>query len=188
MRKLSVFNHLSLDGYFVSADGDMSWAHKGSDDAEYQAFVSGNASGDSEMLFGRVTYEMMASFWPTPAAHQQMPVVADKMNNGCKVVFSRKMDKATWNNTKLVKGNLFEEVKKMKEEAGPDMVIMGSGNIITQLAAAGLIDTYQLVINPVALGSGRTLFEGLPDMLSLKLKASRTFGNGKTVLTFEAGE
>ncbi|MEO6978330.1 MAG: dihydrofolate reductase family protein, partial [Mucilaginibacter sp.] len=103
-----------------------------------------------------------------------------------KVVFSRKMDKATWNNTKLVKGDLVEEVKKMKEEEGPDMVIMGSGSIVAQLAAAGLIDTYMLVINPVAIGSGRTLFEGLPDMLSLKLKSSRTFGNGKTFLTYEA--
>lgn len=186
MRKLSVFNHISLDGYFVSASGDMSWAHNGSNDPEYQAFVSGNASGDSEMLFGRVTYDMMAGFWPTPIAHQQMPVVADKMNNGRKVVFSRKMDEATWNNTRLVKGDLIKEVKTLKEEDGPDMVIMGSGSIISQLAAAGLIDTYQLVVNPVALGSGRTLFEGLPEMLSLKLKASRTFGNGKTVLTFEA--
>jgi len=186
MRKLTVFNHLSLDGYFVSTNGDMSWAHRGSDDPEYQVFVSGNASGDSEMLFGRVTYDMMASFWPTPVAHQQMPIVADKMNNGRKVVFSRKMDKATWSNTKLVKGDLIEAVKKMKEEKGPDMVIMGSGSIITQLAAAGLIDTYLLVINPVALGGGRTLFEGLPQMLSLKLKSSRTFGNGKTFLTYDA--
>ena len=186
MRKLNVFNHISLDGYFTDAHGDMSWAHKGSDDAEYQAFVSGNASGDSEMLFGRVTYDMMASFWPTPIAHQQMPVVADKMNNGHKVVFSRKLDKATWNNTKLVKGDLVAEVKKMKEEEGPDMIIMGSGSVVAQLAAAGIIDTYMLVVNPVALGSGRSLFEGLPEMLSLKLISSRTFGNGKTFLTFEA--
>jgi len=128
----------------------------------------------------------MNSFWPTPVAHQQMPIVADKMNNGRKVVFSRKMDKATWNNTKLVKGDLIEEVKKMKAEEGPGMVIMGSGSIITQLAAAGLIDIYLIVVNPVALGSGRTLFEGLPEMLSLKLKSSRTFNNGKTFLTYEA--
>src|SRR3569833_1166488 len=112
MRKLSVFNHISLDGYFVSAGGDMSWAHQGSDDAEYQAFVANNASGDSEMLFGRITYEMMAGFWPTPIAHQQMPVVAAKMNNGRKVVFSRTLTKADWNNTKLVKGDLVEEVKR----------------------------------------------------------------------------
>lgn len=186
MRKLTVFNHISLDGYFVSASGDMSWAHQGSDDAEYQAFVSNNASGDSEILFGRVTYEMMAGFWPTPTAHQQMPVVADKMNNGRKVVFSRTLNKADWNNTKLVKGDLADEVRKMKEADGPDMVILGSGSIVAQLAAVGLIDTYQVVINPVALGTGRTLFEGLPEIMRLKLANSRAFKNGKTFLTFEA--
>lgn len=186
MRKLTVFNHISLDGYFVSASGDMSWAHQGSEDAEYQAFVANNASGDSEMLFGRVTYEMMAGFWPTPTAHQQMPVVADKMNNGRKVVFSRTLTKADWTNTKLVKGDLVEEVKKMKEADGPDMVILGSGSIVAQLAAAGLIDTYQVVVNPVALGAGRTLFEGLPEIMRLKLTNSRAFKNGKTFLTFEA--
>jgi len=186
MRKLSVFNHISLDGYFVSAGGDMSWAHQGSDDAEYQAFVANNASGDSEMLFGRITYEMMAGFWPTPIAHQQMPVVAAKMNNGRKVVFSRTLTKADWNNTKLVKGDLVEEVKRMKEADGPDMVILGSGSIVAQLAAAGLVDTYQVVVNPVALGAGRTLFEGLPEIMRLKLTNSRAFKNGKTFLTFEA--
>lgn len=186
MRKLSVFNHISLDGFFVSANGDMSWAHQGSDDAEYQAFVADNASGDSEMLFGRVTYEMMAGFWPTPVAHQQMPVVANKMNNGRKVVFSRTLSKAGWNNTTLVKGDLVEEVRKMKQAGGPDMVILGSGSIVAQLAAAGLIDTYQVVVNPVALGAGRTLFEGLPEIMRLKLTGSRAFKNGKTFLTFEA--
>ena len=186
MRKLTVFNHISLDGYFVSANGDMSWAHQGSDDAEYQAFVSNNASGDSEMLFGRVTYEMMAGFWPTPTAHQQMPVVADKMNNGRKVVFSRTLTKADWTNTKLIKGDLVEEVRRMKEADGPDMVILGSGSVVAQLAAAGVIDTYLVVVNPVALGSGRTLFEGLPEIMRLKLTNSRAFKNGKTFLTFEA--
>ncbi|MDO3642093.1 dihydrofolate reductase family protein [Mucilaginibacter sp. L3T2-6] len=186
MRKLSVFNHISLDGYFVSANGDMSWAHQGSDDAEYQAFVADNASGDSEMLFGRVTYEMMAGFWPTPVAHQQMPVVANKMNNGRKAVFSRTLSKAGWNNTTLVKGDLVEEVRKMKQAGGPDMVILGSGSIVAHLAAAGLIDTYQVVVNPVALGAGRTLFEGLPEIMRLKLTGSRAFKNGKTFLTFKA--
>lgn len=186
MRKLSVFNHISLDGYFVNANGDMSWAHQGSDDAEYQAFVSNNASGDSEMLFGRVTYDMMASFWPTTTAHQQMPVVADKMNNGRKVVFSRTLTKADWTNTKLIKGDLVEEVRRMKEADGPDMVILGSGSVVAQLAAAGVIDTYLVVVNPVALGSGRTLFEGLPEIMRLKLTNSRAFKNGKTFLTFEA--
>jgi len=186
MRKLTVFNHVTLDGYFVGENGDMSWAHNGNDDAEYQAFVAGNASGDAELLFGRVTYDMMAGYWPTPIASQHAPIVAEKMNSGKKIVFSKTMDKALWNNTKLVKGDLIKEVRKMKEEKGPDMVILGSGSIVAQLAAAGLVDNYQMVINPVALGKGRTLFEGLPKMLSLKLTNSRTFNNGKVFLSYEA--
>lgn len=186
MRKLSVFNHVTLDGYFTGENGDMSWAHNGSDDAEYQAFVAGNASGDSELLFGRVTYDMMASYWPTPIASEQAPVVAEKMNSGKKVVFSKTMDKALWSNTKLIKGDLVEEVRKLKQEKGPDMVILGSGSIVAQLAAANLFDSYQIVVNPVALGKGRTLFEGLPPILSLRLTNSRAFKNGKVFLNYEA--
>jgi dihydrofolate reductase len=186
MRKLTVFNHVTLDGYFTSEAGDMSWAHNGSDDAGYQAFVAGNASGDSVLLFGRVTYDMMASYWPTPVASQQMPVVAEKMNSGRKIVFSKTMNQALWENTTLIKGDLVDEVKKLKEEEGPDMVILGSGSIVAQLAAAGLVDNYQMVINPVVLGKGRTLFEGLPQILSLKLTNSRAFNNGKVFLSYEA--
>jgi dihydrofolate reductase len=96
------------------------------------------------------------------------------------------MDKALWSNTRLIKGNLIEEVRKLKGEEGPGMVILGSGSIVAQLAAAGLIDNYQIVINQVALGKGRTLFEGLPQMMSLKLINSRTFNNGKVFLSYEA--
>src|SRR5438105_4358563 len=98
MRKLIVFNHVSLDGFFVDANGQMNWAHK--QDAEWNAFVAENASGGGELWFGRITYELMASFWPTPQAMQTMPIVAEQMNNLPKVVFSRTLDKATWNNTK----------------------------------------------------------------------------------------
>lgn len=186
MRKLSVFNNVTLDGYFTDANGDMSWAHQGSDDAEFQAYTRSNASGEGELLFGRVTYEMMAAFWPTPAAQQMMPEVADGMNRMRKSVFSRTLTEATWNNTRLIKGDLAEEVRKMKSEAGPDMVILGSGSIVAQLAAARLIDAIQLVVNPVALGKGRTLFEGVPERLQLKLTTSRAFGNGKVVVSYEA--
>src|SRR6266446_5336819 len=138
MRRLIAFEQVSLDGYFVDANGDMSWAHK--QDPEWNAFVAGNASGDGALLFGRVTYEMMASFWPTPAALERAPGVAEGMNELPKVVFSRTLDKATWKNTTLVKGELAAEVRRMKKESGPDMAILGSGRIVSQLAQAGLID------------------------------------------------
>src|SRR6266849_1979544 len=104
MRKLIVFNHVTLDGYFTDSSGDMSWAHK--QDAEWNAFVQENASGGGELLFGRITYELMASYWPTPHAIQNAAVVAEGINNTPKVVFSRTLDKAAWNNTRLVKSGM----------------------------------------------------------------------------------
>jgi dihydrofolate reductase len=183
MRKLLVYNSVTLDGYFVSNNGDMSWAHK--QDPEWLEFVSGNAQGESVMLFGRKTYEMMASYWPTPQALATAPIVAKSMNDTKKVVFSRTLDKATWSNTTLVKGDLATEVRKMKQEPGPGLLIFGSGTIIAQLAQAGLIDEYQIVVNPVALGAGRSMFEGVADKLTLKLTNTRAFGNGNVVLSYE---
>lgn len=184
MRKLIVFNHVTLDGYFVGLNGNLSWAYAGNDDEEFSAFVAENASGDGQLLFGRVTYDLMASYWPTPIADQHDPIVAKKMNSASKIVFSRTMDQASWNNTKLVKGDLVSEIRKMKNEAGPGMVILGSGTIVAQLASEGLIDEYQMVVDPVALGKGRTMFDGIPAMLTLKLIKSRTFKNGKVYLCF----
>jgi dihydrofolate reductase len=145
MRKLIVFNHITLDGYFVDGNGQFNWARDGSDDPEYSAFVAENASGGGELLFGRVTYQMMASYWPTPVASQRDPVVAAGMNRSPKVVFSRTLDDASWNNTRLVKGNIVTEVRKMKDEPGPGLVILGSGSIVAHLAPEGLIDEYQLM-------------------------------------------
>jgi dihydrofolate reductase len=183
MRSLIVFNHVSLDGYFVDKKGDMRWAHK--QDPEWNEFVAGNARGGGVLLFGRVTYEMMASYWPTPMAAQNSPAVAERMNNLQKVVFSRTLDKASWNNTKLVKGDLATEVRKMKQEPGEGLVIMGSGTIVSQLAQEGLIDEFQIVVCPIVIGSGRTLFEGVKEKLSLKLTKSRTFGNGNVYTCYQ---
>ena len=113
MRRLVVFNQVTLDGYFTDPRGDMSWAHKDPGDAEWNAFVGGNASGDGALLFGRITYEMMASFWPTPAAMEMMPAVAEGMNRMPKYVVSRTLKKVAWKNTTLVKGELVAEVRKL---------------------------------------------------------------------------
>jgi dihydrofolate reductase len=190
MRKLGVFNNVSLDGYFVDAHGDMRWAYRDKPDAEWNEFVAGNASGEGELLFGRITYELMASYWPTPLAKQNMPAVAEGMNRMPKIVFSRTLDKVTWHNTKLLKGELATEVRKLKNEPGPDIVILGSGSIVSQLAQEGLIDEFQIVVNPIILGKGRTMFDGVKERVTLKLVKSRVFGNGNVVQDYEpaAGE
>jgi dihydrofolate reductase len=186
MRKLVVFNHVSLDGYFVDENGGMSWAKSDHKDAEWNAFVAENASGDGPLLFGRVTYDLMAGFWPTPIADQHDPVVAERMNSLPKVVFSRTLDQVSWNNTKLVKRDMLAEVRRMKKEPGEGMAILGSGSIVSQLAAEGLIDEYHVVMNPIVLGKGRTMFDGVKEKLNLKLTKTRAFGNGNVFLCYES--
>ena len=183
MRKLMVFNNVTMDGYFTDMNGDMSWAHQ--QDPEWNEFVAENAKGGGVLVFGRITYELMASFWPTPFALEKFPVVAEGMNNLPKVVFSRTLDKATWNNTKLVNDGIAAEVRRMKSETGADMVIMGSGSIVSQLAQEGLIDEFQIVVHPVVLGKGRTMFDGVTEKLTLKQTKTRTFGNGSVLLCYE---
>jgi dihydrofolate reductase len=183
MRRLAVFNSISVDGYFVDLNGDMSWAHNW--DAEFNEFVEGNARGGGELVFGRITYELMASYWPTPLAMKNDPVVAQGMNSLPKVVFSRTMEKASWSNTKLVKGDPAAEIRKMKKAPGNLMVIMGSGSIVSQAAQEGLIDEYQVVVIPIVLGKGRTMFDGVKEKLALRLTKSRVFSNGNVFLCYE---
>ena len=188
MQKLTVFNNVSLDGYFVDANGEMNFARNVAPDPEWDAFVEGNASGGgTTMLFGRLTYEMMASFWPTPEAETAMPVVAKTMNNSPKVVFSRTLDRADWSNTRLFKDDLPGEVRKLKAAEGPGMIIFGSGTIVSQLTREGLIDEYQFVVVPVVLGEGRTMFDVLNKAVAMTLLESRSFKNGNVFLRYSAG-
>jgi dihydrofolate reductase len=185
LSKLVVFNHVTMDGYFTDPKGDMSFAHRQQPDPEWDAFVANNAGGGGVIVFGRITYEMMASYWPTPVAAQQMPVVAERMNHLPKVVFSRTLDRVSWQNTQLLKSDLLSEIRRLKREPGPGLTILGSGSIIAQLAPHGVIDEYHIIVNPVILGSGRTMFEGVKDKLPLKLTSTRTFGNGNVLMSYE---
>jgi dihydrofolate reductase len=185
MRKLVVFNSVSLDGYFVDTNGEMSWAKNETPDPEWQAFVAENAKGAGMLLFGRKTYELMASYWPTSSAMRNDPVVAAGMNASPKVVFSRTLREASWSNTRLLRGDPAAEIRRMKAEPGPDMAILGSGSLVAQLAPERLIDEYQIVVIPVALGGGRALFDGIPEKLTLRLTRSRAFRNGNVLLCYE---
>lgn len=183
---LTVFDSVSLDGYFTDADGDMRWAYEVPSDPEYDAFVAANArggaSGGSAILFGRVTYEMMASYWPTPQAAQDLPDVAAAMNRMTKYVVSRSLREVTWQGARLVKGDLVTEVRRLKAEA--DLVVMGSGSLVAPLADAGLVDELHLVVLPVTLGRGRTLFAGTRERHRWTLTDSRAFKNGKVSVRY----
>lgn len=177
MRKLRVFESISIDGYFTDAHGDMSWAH--SMDPEFLDWVGKNASGGGELLFGRTTYEQMVSFWPTPMAAQQMPVVARGMNEAKKYVVSKKLE-PSWQNTTAIR-DLVSGVRALKASEGPNIAVLGSGSIAAQLGEAGLVDEYQFVIIPIALGAGRTVFTA---KRNLKLIEQRAFKNGNVAVTY----
>lgn len=185
MRKVTVFNFITLNGCFEGPKRDISWHQHDAEGTEYA--VEGLKSGNT-LLFGRVTYEMMASYWPTPVALKNDPIVAERMNNADKIVFSRTLKKAAWNNTRLVKDHIEEEIKKMKQLPGKNMTILGSGSIVTQLAEQGLIDEYQIMVDPVVLGGGTPIFKGIKHRLDLKLTATRTFRNGTVLLCYQPVE
>jgi dihydrofolate reductase len=184
-RKLGMFNNVSLDGYFTDAEGDMSFAKPQGHDDEHLEFIRQNARGGSVLVFGRVTYEMMASFWPTDMAKQMMPEVAKTMNTSPKLVFSRTLKKADWAGTTLLSGDPATEIARLKKEDGPDMTVLGSGRIAAQLAQAGLFDEIGLMVIPVVLGQGRTLFEDVTGRPRLKLKQARPFRSGNVYLTYQ---
>jgi dihydrofolate reductase len=155
MSKLRVFESISVDGYFTDANGDLGWAHAGDKDSEFADWVNANASAGGALLFGRKTFELMASFWPTPMAARQMPAVAKGMNAARKYVASTTIE-PTWNNTHLLKGDLIKAVRALKAGDGSGVTVLGSGSVVAQLGEAGLVDEYQFVIIPVALGKGRS--------------------------------
>lgn len=181
MAKLGVFNFVTLNGYYKGPNEDIGWHRHGQEEGEY---AEQGAKSESILLFGRITYQMMASYWPTPQAKKDIPGVAEGMNRSEKIVFSRTLKKAEWENTKLFKDDLVEEVKKLKRGKN-DITILGSGSIVAQLADAGLIDTYQIMVDPVALGDGTPLFKGMKKKLDLKLTSSRVFKSGVVLLIYE---
>lgn len=182
MRKLGVFNFITANGFYKGDQEDISWHRHGQEEGEYAAE---GAQSENVLLLGRKTYDMMASFWPTEAAMQQMPDVADGMNKSQKFVFSRTMTSAAWVNTTVINQDIVKFVDVLKKSEGNDITILGSGSIVTQLSEARLIDEYQLMVDPVVLGSGTPLFQGLNAKLDFKLSHSKVFRSGVVLLVYK---
>ena len=182
MRKLVIFNFTTLNGYFEGPGGDISWPRQGEEESKFAAESVGQGG---VLLFGRITFEHMAVYWPTPLARQQSPSVAEGMNKAEKIVFSRTLKQADWQNTRIIHEDVAAAVRQLKQTPGKDMCVLGSGTIITQLADAGLIDEYQFMVNPVALGEGTPTFKGMKKKLDLQLISARTFKSGVILLSYK---
>lgn len=172
---------VTLDGYFEGPNKELDWHLV---DEDFFEFAIEQLNEIDTILFGRITYEMMESYWTTPSAIANDPIIAGKMNNTFKIVFSKTLDKAEWNNTKLIKENISEEISKLKQQPGKDLIIFGSSNLSISLIDHELIDEFRIIISPVYLGKGKSLFTGIHDKLNLKLLKTKVFKSGNVLLYY----
>ncbi|AUV84263.1 riboflavin biosynthesis protein RibD (plasmid) [Salinigranum rubrum] len=178
-RTLFAFENTSLNGFFEGPNRDISWHNV---DDEFNEFAAEQLDEIDCLLFGRVTYELMASYWPT--ATEDDPRIAERMNELPKVVVSTTLSTADWNNTTLISDNVPDEITKLKQQADGDLAIFGSSELTASLLADRLVDEFRVMVNPVVLGDGTPLFAGLPDEVELELLSTRTFASDNVLLTY----
>ena len=185
MGKVIVFNLTTLDGYFEGLKQDISWHHV---DEEFNDFAIEQLNTVDTLLFGRVTYELMAGYWPSPTAIKNDPIVANKMNDLSKIVFSKTLSHIEWQNTRLIKDNFVEEISKLKKRPGKDMFIFGSSDLAVSFIPHGLIDEYRIMINPVFLGAGKPLLKGIKTRFDLELIKTKSFKSGNVLIYYKQVE
>src|SRR5256886_12935285 len=143
---------VTLDGYYEGPDGEFDWPNV---DDEFNEFAISQLDNIDTLVFGRATYEGMASYWPTPAALEDDPAVAGRMNAIPKVVFSSTLDSADWQNATLVRGNAAEAIAKLKQQPGRHLAIFGSPTLTASLIEQGLVDELRVMVHPILLGAGK---------------------------------
>ena len=185
MRKVIMFNRISIDGFFAGPNGE---SHEWFINDPKVDKAAHKMMQPDTVLFGRVTYQIFENHWPKVAKDKTAPKEAratgKELNKMTKLVFSKTLNEVNWENTELIQGDLIEEVRKLKQGDGPDMVIFGSGTIVQQLTDKGLIDEYIFVVTPVILGAGKSFFKDVKK-LSIKLLGTKDFNSGNVILHYE---
>jgi dihydrofolate reductase len=188
MRKIIVSVNVTLDGYMAGPNCELDWHFNSWTDEMAQSITEQLSKADT-ILLGRVTYKGMAKHWTsTPVgllAPREDLDFADMLNHYPKIVISKTLTTATWNNSKILKGNIAKEVIKLKQRAGKDMIIYGSGQLVASLTKLGLIDEYRIWVHPVVLGDGKPLFKEVEQKLNLSLYKTKTFSSGVVILFYE---
>jgi dihydrofolate reductase len=177
MRKVIVSNMVSLDGFFEGVNKELDWHVV---DEEFHAYARDMLRKADTLLFGAATYEVMAAHWPAAPADE----IADRMNNLPKVVFSKTLQKVDWNNSRLARKDLREEVLELKKQPGKDIVIFGSSTLASPLLQMGFVDEYRIILQPVLLGSGSLLFKDITERIRMKLLSAKAFGSGVVLLRY----
>lgn len=187
MRNVIMHIDMTVDGFVAGPNGEMDWLAL--DPESWGADVERMKEKIDTVLLGRVNYEGFDGYWPTVAdnpASSEADIAFSKWLDAIpKVVFSTTLDKADWQNSRLVKGNLEEEVQKLKQQPGKDILIMNSTSIGQQLMRAGLVDEYWLWVNPAIIGNGRPLFENIHDRINLQLVEVQPHASGSFFLRYQ---
>jgi len=186
MRRIIISEFVSLDGVVEDPGGAEKFKHGGWSfkfrDDQVPKYKLDELSASDALLLGRVTYEGFSKAWPSVTDDVGF---ADKMNGMHKYVVSTTLKKVDWNNSRLIKGNIDEEVKKLKQQPGKDILVYGSGKLVNTLLKHDLVDELRLMVHPVVLGSGRRLFDdNVETMKILKLAESKTFPSGIVLLSY----
>jgi dihydrofolate reductase len=183
VRRIFAFIMTTLDGYYEGPNQEFDfWVT----DEEFDEFSVEQLDEVDTLLFGRVTYEGMAAYWPTRAAEQENPEVAARMNGLGKVVVSRTLDEADWTGTRIVRDDVAGELTALKQQPGKDIAILGSPQLTESLLRMGLVDELRVMVNPVILGAGKSLFRTARDRIGLKLLKARRFDSGNVLLHYQA--
>ena len=182
MRKVALFMMVSLDGFFEGVDHEFDWHNV---DEEFEDFAAKQLGDADVLLFGSKTYQMMVDYWTTAIAKDRDPVIAGFMNSMPKLVFSRTLRAAEWQNTQIVKNHVVEEIRKLTQQPGKDLLVLGSNNLSVSLLEMGLLDEIRVMLAPVLIGCGNSLFVGLSSRFKLHLAASREFQSGNVLLTYQ---
>jgi dihydrofolate reductase len=184
VRKVVASELVSLDGVMEKPE---QWSFSYSNDQMEEANAAGMASSDA-MLLGRVTYEEFAAFWPSQSSDDDQETT-DYMNNTPKFVASKTLEEPLeWNNSTLIKGDVAEEITKLKQQPGKDISITGSPTLVRSLLEEDLLDELRLMVHPIVVGSGKRLFEDVGDQKRLKLVDSKTFSTGVLYLTYQPAQ
>ena len=182
MGKLILFNMMTIDGFFEGKNKEIDWHQV---DSEFNNFAIEQLDSASTLVFGRITYQLMAGYWPTKKAEVDDPIVAERMNAISKVVFSKTLDRVEWPNTRLYSNNIENVIKALKTNSDKNIFIFGSANLASNVRPFGLIDEYRIMINPVLLGQGQELFRQKNQRLNFKLINCRAFSSGNVLLQYE---
>ena len=185
MRNLIFFMHTSIDGFVAGTNGEMDWINV---DEEMFDFIATMTAGADTALYGRVTYEMMQSYWPKAGeksnATKHDIEHSNWYNNVSKVVLSKTMHETGVGNTRIIRDQLSDNINKLKQQEGKNILIFGSPRASQSLLNDGLIDGFWLFVNPIILGKGMPLFKDITRTTKLRLVESKTFGCGVIALHY----